>query len=735
MFTPNTNRTGRIFAAALQKLSAGVILAALVMSCYNNNVWEEANRPLSENEQTVDPPADNTDNTPGENTDPENVRVTGITVEPQELELKIGYEYRLTPAVEPQNADDRTVTFTTDNAAVAAVTASGTVAAHAAGTAVITAKTRDGDFTDECTVTVVHAPAAVAVRSVTTHNGAITVNWDDPAEADLESVRVVCLNTGDSSTEEYTVAKGAEMITISPLTNDVPYRVSIYSRTESGRESVAETFTLAPTASDTVYRAVYTPAEMNDVRDDVAANYILMENIDLSGYAAGTGWMPVEETGAVYFSGIFEGNGHVISNLTVNNPSLDHAGLFSATAPGSSILNLALENVSVTGNENVGGLAGKISGAVSHCRVTGQVTGKFKVGGIIGELTDLTADLRDCTFSGTVYGFTMVGGIAGQALSDIRSCEVSAAINATGISPLRIGGVTGLLHPSAAIKNSRSVIEINAGSAASVGGIAGEIIVNSGGIISGCHASGSIDGTGVRYGGIAGYQNSNAFYIENCGASVDITTTGNSAGGLVGENIGLVNSCHATGDIAGAENVGGLVDDNQESLLLCYATGDVAGAKNVGGLVGSNRAFVERSYATGAVTGTERIGGLVGYSLTISGRIKNCFAAGTVIAANYGGGITGFLAQDSAVSLCYSVGSVTSTSNRGGLVGFNNAGTINTSVYDRDTSGCSDSGKGVPLTTPQMQTAATDTSLHWSSGTWNISDGSYPVLQGLPSPY
>lgn len=85
------------------------------------------------------------------------IRVTGVTVAPTSLNLAIGQNFTLNATVIPANAADKTVTWTTSNAAVVDGTVSGltaTVTAYSAGTAVVTVRTNDGGFTATCTITV-----------------------------------------------------------------------------------------------------------------------------------------------------------------------------------------------------------------------------------------------------------------------------------------------------------------------------------------------------------------------------------------------------------------------------------------------------------------------------------------------------------------------------------------------------------------------------------------------------
>ena len=82
------------------------------------------------------------------------VAVTGITLDPTELEIQTGRSAQVTAAVLPEDADDQTVTWTSSNESIATVDANGRVRGIAEGTAVITATTNDGAYTATCTVTV-----------------------------------------------------------------------------------------------------------------------------------------------------------------------------------------------------------------------------------------------------------------------------------------------------------------------------------------------------------------------------------------------------------------------------------------------------------------------------------------------------------------------------------------------------------------------------------------------------
>ncbi|MFW5902718.1 MAG: InlB B-repeat-containing protein [archaeon] len=92
------------------------------------------------------------------------------------------------------------------------------------------------------------------------------------------------------------------------------------------------------------------------------------------------------------FTGSLDGQGYVISDLYINRSNEDFVGLFGYSK--GVIENLGLENVNITGNDYVGGLAGllegpsmlssEVIGDVSKSFVKGEITGKNHVGGIVG---------------------------------------------------------------------------------------------------------------------------------------------------------------------------------------------------------------------------------------------------------------------------------------------------------------------------------------------------------------
>lgn len=84
---------------------------------------------------------------------PEQVAVTGMTLEKKSIEVEKGKTETINAIITPENATRKAITWTSSDTNVATVT-NGVVKGISAGTAIITATTKDGNFTDTCEATV-----------------------------------------------------------------------------------------------------------------------------------------------------------------------------------------------------------------------------------------------------------------------------------------------------------------------------------------------------------------------------------------------------------------------------------------------------------------------------------------------------------------------------------------------------------------------------------------------------
>ena len=84
-------------------------------------------------------------------------KTTGISISKTSLTMNIFETRILTACAKPSDTGDRTVIWSSDNEDVASVSAGGAVYAKSSGFAEITARTKDGEFYQTCTIKVVNS--------------------------------------------------------------------------------------------------------------------------------------------------------------------------------------------------------------------------------------------------------------------------------------------------------------------------------------------------------------------------------------------------------------------------------------------------------------------------------------------------------------------------------------------------------------------------------------------------
>lgn len=172
-------------------------------------------------------------------------------------------------------------------------------------------------------------------------------------------------------------------------------------------------------------------------------NYILSKDISMAGIPfAGIG------TRSTPFSGIFDGNGHTISDVEYAGMSYDSnraVGFFNAVSGTVKNLNLEVKaNLSVANSYTyVGGIAGELSGSVENCSVVFDLnltsTRVVQVGGLVGRIP-MKGTILGCT--GTIvmnvnspYGSAggVVGYASGATISDtVLSVELTTELQKVG---------------------------------------------------------------------------------------------------------------------------------------------------------------------------------------------------------------------------------------------------------------------------------------------------------------
>ena len=150
-----------------------------------------------------------------------------------------------------------------------------------------------------------------------------------------------------------------------------------------------------------------------------------------SGWASGSGFTPIGRSGT-YFSGSYNGNGHVISGLYISRGGTSAVGLFGFPNSSASITKIGIINENISGQTYVGGLAGDNYGTVSNCYTTGSVHGSSNVGGLVGGAVE--ASISNSYSRANVSGSSNVGGLAGYLLeAPVSNCYSTGSSSGSGL--------------------------------------------------------------------------------------------------------------------------------------------------------------------------------------------------------------------------------------------------------------------------------------------------------------
>ena len=188
------------------------------------------------------------------------------------------------------------------------------------------------------------------------------------------------------------------------------------------------------------------PTTTTDADDHDCTGYELANDLDFD--TDGDGDVDADDPGSYpnwwptgSWATTFSGDGHSISNLTINHQGGGHAGLFSNISAGATVRALGLIEPKVNSsraNINVGALSGGNSGTIIGCYVLGGSVivqgGNTIVGGLVGGNGNL---IRSSYSTAAVRGDT-VGGLTG-ANANVRSHTVRNSY-AVPSSISRIGG-------------------------------------------------------------------------------------------------------------------------------------------------------------------------------------------------------------------------------------------------------------------------------------------------------
>jgi len=372
-------------------------------------------------------------------------------------------------------------------------------------------------------------------------------------------------------------------------------------------------------------------------------------------------WTPIG-TLNVSFNGTFDGQGHTISGIKVEDGYV--AGLFAHAGANSVLQNFNLVNSYIGGTKYNGSVVGRVGGKISNVESSAIVQcSSYINGGIAGDDGDVdqTIVIEDCKFTGSIKSANLTGGIIGafgKSNLEVKNCEVTNRIESSGQS---VGGILGGEY------NGDSTKTYN---------------------IENCQFTGAIEGNGPYVGGIVGLTNTGITNLKDNYFDGTLQVAKASGGGIVGCAYGTtdIDNCHssATAYISNtdtASEAGGCVGRIKGTVSIKNSSfsGRLNAPTNVGGLAGyvdsTTKVTIENSYFAGTLNATSHyVGGILGRIDTICEiDITNCYSSGSVTSEGMNvGGIIGIINQAADVDMvnCLNKGTVSSSRDAvGGLVG------------------------------------------------------------------
>ncbi|MDE6528609.1 MAG: hypothetical protein K2L78_06155 [Muribaculaceae bacterium] len=173
---------------------------------------------------------------------------------------------------------------------------------------------------------------------------------------------------------------------------------------------------------------------------------MLVNDIDMAGVeftGIGTSDKP--------FTGIFDGKGHTIFNITRSLGDNKRGGLFDITS-GAVIKNLGVSNVSIISKsgQDIGGIVGHATNTtVDQCYVLGYIEGNDHVGGIFGGCKTSYINNSFVNASVITNGY-QAGGLSGVAsgLEITNSYAAGEVISNNTSWPGRAAGIIGMTESS-----------------------------------------------------------------------------------------------------------------------------------------------------------------------------------------------------------------------------------------------------------------------------------------------
>ena len=310
---------------------------------------------------------------------------------------------------------------------------------------------------------------------------------------------------------------------------------------ENGSSVAPWSYTENITVTTSWIEEISSLSQLKAIASGLNGHYKLVSNIDLTDAE----WMPIGST-ASPFTGVFDGNGYKLVNLSIAETNGSEIGLFGCST--GTIKNVTLEDVNVdlgtiSSNSYVAALVANNKGILDNITSSGEIKIANHSATLTSYVAGITArntgTLKDIVNSIDVSGGTYTGGVcAYDETTDANIAGLRLVNNGTVLGLQVAGGVYAYSKQKtySYMKNSGNVTAVN-----NVGGIVGvnTAAVNRPVTFKYCVNNGAITSTDNSHGtSYAGGLSSEAYEVSISDSYNTGLITGYNKGGLLGYNIG-----------------------------------------------------------------------------------------------------------------------------------------------------------------------------------------------------
>lgn len=327
-----------------------------------------------------------------------NPEVSSVKINSEGVILEYGKTKKLSASTSPKNALNPKIYWKSDNESIAKVSSTGIVTAVSQGNTLIRAYT-ENKKEGTCLVTVnpkKEEPAKVDKVNFTVNGDFIVGETMGNIEfflskraADIfleivdENNQCVRTITLGASEQKVNLTSWDGLDDYGKPVKDGSYAVKVNAdgrSKKSGKLKVYEKgdFSKGNGTAENPYR-IKDSKDLEKVRNHHNKYFVQTGDINMSG----TYFKPLFSS-RKKFSGTYDGGGYKILNLSIDNGTTSYCGLFAAIGEEGTVKNVHLKNCNMIGGNYTAGIAGKNSGTITDCSVTGWVHGKDYVAGVCG---------------------------------------------------------------------------------------------------------------------------------------------------------------------------------------------------------------------------------------------------------------------------------------------------------------------------------------------------------------